>query len=113
VEALDLYEEIWPEIRAIAMDRAKRSSEIAAIVQGRIPHIRNRKLGDFLNGQLRTPAEVAHELAKSHAVLGTDIAQRGDRNIASPADLASEFMFRIIGRPGISIRRPGRWFGTI
>lgn len=95
-EAMSAYDSIWPHLRTICMARTRRKSEIAAIVQGKIPSVGKKRLRDFLNGSLRHPAEVAQHLQESHSALAEDVARRGDRHVEAPRELASEFLLRVV-----------------
>lgn len=90
------YETFWPVLRGEYRARAERSSAIAAIVQGNIPNVGNRRLKEFLGGSVRGPSEMAARIASIEVTLGADIAAKHDGNVSDPRALAAAFTGQIV-----------------
>lgn len=86
----------WEYLRALFRAREQRSREIVAISRATHIDVSKEKAFALLNGTLRRPEDAARMFSHLLQGLKDQITSRGDRRIADPAAVATDFMSEVI-----------------
>ena len=95
LEALEGYDDIWPELRPGLWIAEERAREIVAISRADVADISEEKLSTFLSGKFHNMGSAKVVLDKFRAKMAKEIEERGDRRITDPVAVADKFYCEI------------------
>lgn len=90
-DVLRAADAVEPELIAHALRQQEQARRVVAISQADVERAPNLTLGQILRTPVRTPEAQEAFLRRYGAKLVSEVIERGDRDIADPADVAARF----------------------
>ncbi|MFL9983870.1 hypothetical protein [Paraburkholderia sediminicola] len=93
----------WRILRPFLAEHQAHAQKVAAISPWRAIEIDNTRIADWLDKPLRDTEAIDEMLAKVRTRLEKEIVERGDKRIASPGHMATEFIFDVAANLELAI----------
>jgi hypothetical protein len=90
-DAIEQYDDIWPDLRPILWEKEERTRENVAISRAEVVDISEEKLSSYLSGRVRSGDDAKLVLASLRKKMTKEISSRGDRRISDPEAVAADF----------------------
>jgi len=90
-QAIRPYLAIWRQLQPKLWQREERAREIIAISRSKYLDISKIKVVEWLNSQIRTPADANRQIESLRQRLAEDIRSRGDERIPNASNVAANF----------------------